>query len=100
MGEISSIPLNVRWFLLTTGRRNSAALRAANSSFALTFFCCRVLAYGAGLLHLLTLRVELATLGGERVPMPLLVVVLALLVAGYGLNLMWFRKIVRMAFKG
>jgi len=97
-GEISTIPLNARWFLLTSGRGESVALRATNLAFAGSFFLARILVYGLGLWHLWVSREAL--LGLERlVARPLLLLVIVLLVGGYGLNLVWMRKIFAMATK-
>ena len=93
LGELSTVPLNVRWFLLTSGR--SAAV--ASWLFAATFLAVRVLAYGAGLWHLWASREELLLL---EVPRPLLLTVLALIAGSYALNLFWFKKIVAMAAGG
>jgi len=95
VGEVSSIPLDIRWFLLTTGRTSSRT----NVAFASTFFLCRVCVYGAGLVHLYLHRDLLLALGTTHVPPPLLTLVLVLLVGGYALNLLWFRKILQMALK-
>ena len=95
-GELSTIPLNLRWLLIHTGRGESAALRLTNLTFAVLFFAARVVGYGAGLAHLWAVRAEVLALE-ERVARPLLLLVLALLVAGYALNLAWMRKIVHMA---
>lgn len=99
-GELSSIPLNVRWFLINSGRGDTAALRMANVAFASTFFASRVVVYGAGLAHLWAVRAELFGALDGLVERPLLLLVLGLLVAGYGLNLVWMRKIVSMALGG
>jgi len=103
-GELSSIALNIRWFLINSGRGDTAALQLAQVAFALLFFVTRVVLYGAGLAHLawhrhlLFARVEGAPLAA--VPLPLLVVVLLLLCGGYALNMLWMSKIVKMARGG
>ena len=95
------MPLNVRWLLIQSGRGETHALRYTNVAFALTFFATRVVGYGAGLAHLWRVRAALLDQLDESVVVrPLLFLVLALLVAGYGLNLMWMRKIVKMATGG
>ena len=66
-----------------------------NRAFALSFFLGRVVVYGLGLIHLGASwhpHVE-----GACLRVPGLRVVCALFVAGYGLNLVWFRRIVRVA---
>jgi hypothetical protein len=95
IGELSTLPLNLRWVLIQSGRGDTRLMTWTNRAFALTFFLGRVVVYGLGLLHLFRSwepHVEEACL---RVPG--LRVVCALFVAGYGLNLVWFRRIVRVA---
>ena len=95
IGELSTLPLNLRWVLIQSGRGDTRLMTWTNRCFALTFFLGRVVVYGLGLLHLFRSwepHVEEACL---RVPG--LRFVCALFVAGYGLNLVWFRRIVRVA---
>ena len=95
IGELSTLPLNLRWVLIQSGRGDTRLMQWTNRAFAFTFFLGRVVVYGLGLLHLGASwhpHVEEACL---RVPG--LRVVCALFVAGYGLNLVWFRRIVRVA---
>ena len=66
-----------------------------NRCFALTFFVGRVVVYGLGLLHLGASWHPYVEDACQRVPG--LRVVCALFVAGYLLNLVWFRRIVRVA---
>ena len=108
VGELSSIPLNVRWMLIqisksaqpSAGRNwTTRYTTVVNYAFAITFFASRVVVYGLGLAHLLRVRDELFGLR-SRVASPLLYLVLGLLVGGYVLNLMWMRKIVQMAVGG
>ena len=94
-GELSSIALNIRWALIATGRGDTAMLKAANVLFALAFFVTRVLLYGLGLVHLLRNHAALGSLEGVRPSLVLFIV--TMLAAGYGLNLMWMSKIVKMA---
>ena len=47
LGEVSSLFLNVRWFLINTGRGDSAALKATNYTFAATFFACRIVSHSS-----------------------------------------------------
>ena len=95
IGELSTLPLNLRWVLIQSGRGGTTIMQWTNRAFAFTFFLGRVVVYGLGLLHLFGSwhsHVEEACL---RVPG--LRFVCALFVAGYGLNLVWFRRIVRVA---
>ena len=98
-GELSSIALNIRWFLINSGHGDSSALHVAQLAFALLFAVTRVLIYGLGLVHLAMHQHELLSTSGalSAVPTPLVLLVLGLLVGGYCLNLMWMGKIVRMA---
>jgi hypothetical protein len=103
-GEISSIPLNLRFFFIATGRSDSRAMRATNTTFALLFLLARVVLYGWGLYHLfvhreavLALAAPQASYGGAIIARPLLLLVLSLLGCGYILNLSWFDKVVKMA---
>ena len=94
-GELSSILLNIRWLLINSGRGDTRALLAANNTFVVLFFATRVVGYGAGLAHLWVVRDHLRQLD-DVVARPLLLVVLTLVVGGFGLNLMWMFKIVQM----
>jgi len=53
LGEISSLPLNLRWYLISTGRGASKLMNCNNVVFALSFFVVRVLIYWAGVYHML-----------------------------------------------
>ena len=105
LGELSSVALNIRWFLINSGRGESVALQRTQLAFAGLFVVTRVIIYGVGLAHLFVHREALlsrdeATGVLAHVPAPLLWLVLVLLVGGYGLNLLWMTKIVRMASRG
>lgn len=98
VGELSSIPLNLRWFILNTGRSETPAMRTVNVAFACTFFATRIVIYGLGMIHLWTVRQELQALADTGViARPLLLLVIVLIAAGYLLNMAWFTKILRMA---
>ena len=104
LGEISSIPLNMRFFFIATGRSDGKAMRLTNITFAVLFFAARILLYGWGLYHLWTQRTAVLALatphpkfGAAIIKRPLLLLVLSLLVCGYVLNLSWFEKVVKMA---
>ena len=99
IGELSTLPLNVRWFLITSGRGATRAMTAVNVSFALSFFCTRILLYGAGLAHLWLSRSTLLSMTRPP-PAGVLNVVLALLTVGFALNAFWFKRIVSMATGG
>ena len=97
VGEFSTLPLNVRWLLIQLGRGSTGAMATTNWCFAVSFFLCRILAYGLGLFHLFSNWSFVGPLVGRT---PYLGLVVALLCAGYLLNLVWFRHIVRMAASG
>ena len=95
IGELSTLPLNLRWVLIQSGRGDTRLMKWTNRAFAFTFFVGRVVVYGLGLLHLGASWHPHVEEACARVPG--LRVVCALFVAGYGLNLVWFRRIVRVA---
>ena len=90
--------LNLRWALINTGLGHTVAMKATNVAFALTFFLVRVLVYGAGVLHILATLDACLELTPRMVSAPMLYTVLAFILFGFGLNLVWFRKIVSLAF--
>ena len=94
-GELSTIPLNVRWLLILTGRGETRALQVVQIIFAALFVLTRILGYGLGLVHLWIHR-ELI-FSAIDVPTWAASLVLLMVVAGYGLNLMWLQKIVSLA---
>ena len=95
IGELSTLPLNLRWVLIQSGRGDTRLMKWTNRSFAFTFFLGRVVVYGLGLLHLFRNWHPHVEEACERVTG--LRIVCALFVAGYLLNLIWFRRIVRVA---
>ena len=64
VGELSTIWLGVRWFLIKTGRGAERSMELSNVAFAATFFATRIVAYAAGLLELAA-QVFLEGEGGE-----------------------------------
>ena len=52
IGELSTLPLNLRWVLIQSGRGDTRLMKWTNRGFALSFFVGRVVVYGLGLLHL------------------------------------------------
>mmetsp|Transcript_8166 Transcript_8166/g.21556 ORF Transcript_8166/g.21556 Transcript_8166/m.21556 type:complete len:276 (+) Transcript_8166:171-998(+) len=99
LAEISTVFLNLRWLTikaLTQARQRALQqriLQILNAALAVTFGITRVLVYGAGLLHLWV------NLPGIRVaPGYMIRAIFCLLLVGYILNIMWFRKIVVIAF--
>jgi len=94
-GELSSPFLDIRWLLITCGRGASRALQWTNLCFGMTFFLVRVVAYGMGIVHLYMHRDALAQI--ENISQPALRFIMVLLAFAYTLNLVWMRKILRMA---
>lgn len=92
LGETSTIFLNLRWFLLTTGRKSQSITFYVNLLFALSFFMTRIIVYGSGLLHMVYHRDLLLDIYNEK---PSLSVVTILIVFGFVLNIVWFRNIFR-----
>ena len=98
MGELSTIFLNIRWFLIQTGRGSTKMMKWCNYIFAIFFFLTRVILYGWGL-YLMS-RPDVWTVILELpAPKYLVLSVLGLLVIGYFLNLLWMKSIVEMATK-
>lgn len=94
-GELSSLPLNARWFLIQTGRGAGRAMTWANGAFALLFFLTRVALYWHGLAGFLTETLPALVAGG--CPQAVVALFAALVPAGALLNAYWFVLIVRMA---
>lgn len=95
-GELSSPFLNLRWFVLQTGRGGTRAMTYLNYMFAVTFFFARVVVYGGLLIHMFVHRKIIANVCFNFQG---LWFVLACIGSGYVLNIVWFRKILRMATK-
>ena len=129
VGEFSSVFLNVRWFLVTSGRGASALLRTTNVLFAVSFFLGRIVVRYAhlpptthicprlacisderlscctqvcmfGFVHLFIHRETMFATPGLCCSRPLLKLVLGMLVPAYCLNLVWMGKIVSMVRGG
>jgi len=90
-GELSTPFVNLRWHLAERGQQRGAAYVANGVLLAATFFLSRVVLYGWGLAGLYRIR---GAWVGRDTPLGLYVVT-AGLVAGYLLNLYWFRLIAR-----
>ena len=101
MGELSTIPLDIRFVLIATGRGDTLALKVAQILFALFFLLSRVVLYGLGLAHLWYHRASIGVgTVAPAVPQHVAYGVLALIATGYGLNLMWLRGIIRVVTSG
>mmetsp|Transcript_2544 Transcript_2544/g.5431 ORF Transcript_2544/g.5431 Transcript_2544/m.5431 type:complete len:316 (+) Transcript_2544:260-1207(+) len=98
VGEGSTIFLNIRWFLLKSGRGNSALLDKTNGLFASTFFMTRIGIYSAGVIHLFYNSLpELRSLPAKTgVPIPLLGLTCGCMLLGWALNIVWGYKILAM----
>ncbi|GAB5370867.1 hypothetical protein AAMO2058_001530200 [Amorphochlora amoebiformis] len=97
-GEASSPFLNIRWFLINFGCGDTMAMKLTNIAFALTFFVARIILYGIGLIDLYThYRILLKDPPG--IPLVAVQSLLALILAGYVLNLFWMRQITAMALR-
>ena len=59
VGEVSTLPLNLRWFLINSGRGDTKLMKRTNRSFAFTFVVGRVVVFGLGLLHMVVSHIEL-----------------------------------------
>ena len=94
-GELSSLPLNVRFFLINTGHGPPSAMTAANVLFAATFFLTRVALYWFGLFDYM--RSGPRQLVAHGTPTLLVLGISFLLVFGAALNLFWFTQIVQIA---
>ena len=97
-GELSTLPLNVRFLLINTGRGATAAMDATNKLFAASFFLVRVALYWWGLFDFL--RHGPAQLLAHGAPGVLVAGVTTALVLGGALNFFWFTQIVKMAMGG
>ena len=95
IGELSSLPLNVRFFLINTGRGATGAMKATNGLFALTFFLTRVALYWCGLADFLLHGPR--QLAAHATPPSLVWGITFLLVVGAALNLFWVTQIVQIA---
>mmetsp|Transcript_3343 Transcript_3343/g.7370 ORF Transcript_3343/g.7370 Transcript_3343/m.7370 type:complete len:321 (-) Transcript_3343:4858-5820(-) len=97
VGEASTIFLNLRWFLLKTGR-NNGLLAWINALFAGAFFLTRNIVYTAGMVHLFFFsRMELQSLeDASGVPKSLLWMTCGCIVLGWALNCVWGSKILVM----
>ncbi|KAL3816241.1 hypothetical protein ACHAXA_002187 [Cyclostephanos tholiformis] len=106
-GEGSTILLNLRWFVIKSGRGSRPILNTINILFAIAFFYVRVGIYTAGVVHLFLLArddddddVGRSVLWSFQdrtgVPMPLLGLTCGCILLGWGLNLLWGFKIMAM----
>ncbi|KAL7497164.1 hypothetical protein ACHAWT_005327 [Skeletonema menzelii] len=99
VGELSTIFLNWRWFLLKSGRHAGSLLENINSMFAGSFFLCRIGIYTAGIVHLYIFSMsELKSLPSpdvSGVPLSALGITCGCMLLGWLLNLCWGTKILK-----
>ena len=99
VGELSTIFLNWRWFLLKSGRHSGTLLENVNTMFAASFFLCRIGIYTAGIVHLYFFSMsELKSLPSEEVsgvPLAALGITCGCMLLGWLLNLYWGSKILK-----
>eukprot|EP00965_Chrysotila_dentata_P037969 1261966-Pleurochrysis_carterae.AAC.1 len=86
--ELSTLPLNARWFLAVANKKASRAYLAASAAFAAFFILTRVIGYGLGIAHLW------ANYALWREAEYGLYFVVGGVHAGFALNLMWAKKVV------
>ena len=112
IGEGSTIFLNWRWFLLKSGRDGKnkkdtsggggILMDDINRFFAATFFLTRIIFYSIGIVHLFFFSkeelIQLPEMSG--VPKSLLGLTCACMILGWGLNMLWGYKIMRMVVGG
>lgn len=100
VGEISSLPLNIRWFLIYSGRGATPALNLTNYVFGLSFLFVRVVVYWAGVYHLL-MYLQPALVSPPYDCSPLVVNTICFFIAaGACLNAYWMINIFKMAGRG
>mmetsp|Transcript_5206 Transcript_5206/g.11395 ORF Transcript_5206/g.11395 Transcript_5206/m.11395 type:complete len:317 (+) Transcript_5206:42-992(+) len=101
-GELSTIFLNTRWFMLKSGRENSPLLGRVNELFAATFFLTRIGMYSAGMIHLFCFSMpELKSLPEiSGVPISLLGMTCGCMTLGWILNMLWGYKILALVRGG
>jgi preprotein translocase subunit SecG len=93
--EFSTLPLNLRWFLIQSGRGDSMLMHITNMAFAILFFATRIVLYWIGVLEFIQSTLPLLFTRG--VPLSVLSTFAFLLVAGALLNAFWFTSIIQMA---
>jgi len=97
LGEISTLFLNLRWFLIQSGRGDSAALHRTNYAFAATFFITRVVIMALGLWHGVSRSAPILLASPYNAPSWAVSTICITVGGGALLNAFWMYKIVRMA---
>lgn len=102
VGEISTIFLNWRWFLLKSGRRDGDWINVVNGLFAFSFFVTRNVIYTCGMVHLFWTSWEevksLPEISG--VPLGWFGMTVGCMFLGWALNVVWGWKILNMMISG
>lgn len=96
IGESSTPFLNLRWFLIRTGNTTNVFFKAVEIIFAIVFVITRFFIYGTGLFHQFYI---IANGTPILVPMWVLVFVMALVVLGFVINMIWLKKIAAIALR-
>ena len=96
-GEVSTIFLNWRWFLLKSGRDKGSLIENINIMFAASFFFSRIVLYTAGIVHLYIFSMSelksLSSLEVSGVPLAALGATCGCMILGWVLNIFWGIKI-------
>merc|ERR1711924_215171 len=87
-GELSTVFLDLRYFLIVADMKESVAYDIVNAVFALTFVVTRVFVYGYGIFSILQVQEGIR----ERLPLAQ-VAMLGLLPLGWVMNAFWGRII-------
>lgn len=90
-GELSTVPLNLRWFLIKSGRGDTMLMDFTNKAFATLFFLTRVALYWSGLLEFISSTMPLLFAYG--IPNHVLMLFGLLIPGGALLNAYWFFQI-------
>jgi len=98
--EVSTLPLNTRWYLIALGKGDSKALTYVNQLFALFFFFSRVLLYWSGFAYLVGVSMPLVLAPPYLAPPPLVYLLVGAIGGGAMLNAYWLVKIYEMATRG
>jgi len=100
LGEGSSIFLNIRWFLIATGRGDTVALNVAQYGFAISFFLLRVVVFWLGVYRLLSSTRPLCLAPPYSGPTLVVNTLCGMVCGGMLLNTYWMVMIYKMATRG
>lgn len=104
IGEASTPLLNLRWFILTIGKKRNGHMTEAATRwlavieplFGALFFITRVCVYLAGMVY----QIKIIPMLPKHLPWWAVYSTFGLMVVGFGLNLMWMWKIIRNLLRG